>query len=74
MYVVIFLIGVTIGAILIKLFTPKIPSDVHGYIDVEESSGLCRIRITGDVADPTLKRAVLEINHNANISRDKQGL
>ena len=74
MYVLIFLIGIAIGIILKAIFTPKIPGDVYGQIDVEEESGLCRVRVTGDVADPKLKRAIFKINHNVDISRDKQSL
>lgn len=75
MYLVLFfLLGVIAGTVTLKLFSRK--DKIYGTIDVEESSGLCRFRISNDqgLTNPKTKQAIFVVNHNATISRDEQPL
>lgn len=68
-----FIIGFTIGIIFITLF--KQIKEIHGLIDIDRITGLCRFRITSDkLANPRKKYAIFKINHDAEISRDEQFL
>jgi len=49
--------------------------EVHGMIDIDQITRLCRFRITSDkLANPRKKYAIFKINHDAEISRDEQFL
>lgn len=85
MYLVLFfLLGVIAGTVTLKLFSRKdkihgminTKDKIYGTIDIEESSGLCRFRISDDqgLTDPKTKQAIFVVNHNARISRDEQPL
>lgn len=65
------LIGFTIGIIFCSL--RKRRYEVHGQVDIDRVTGLCRFRITSDkLADPNKKYAIFKIDHDAEISRDEQ--
>lgn len=69
----ILLIGFTCGVIFTIIF--KRNKEVHGMIDIDQLTGLCRFRITSDkLANPRKKYAIFKIDHNAEISRDEQFL
>ena len=47
--------------------------EVHGSIDIDPITGLCRFRITSDkLANPRKKYAIFKISHDAEISRDER--
>ena len=75
MWFIFLFIGFIIGVTCSLIFKPKDNTKIYGQIDVEESSGLCRIRIADDgLMDPKVKQAIFEVKHDALISRDEQGL
>lgn len=75
MSILLFLIGFISGLIISFIFKRKDKSKIYGQIDVEETSGLCRVRIGDDgLMDPNVKEAIFKVNHNSLISRNEQGL
>lgn len=67
------MIGFTIGVIFTMVF--KRIKEIHGMVDIDQITGLCRFRITSDkLANPRKKYAIFKINHDAEISRDEQFL
>jgi hypothetical protein len=73
LYILIFLIGFTCGVVFTIIF--KRIKEVHGMIDIDQSTGLCRFRITSDkLANNKKKYAIFKIDHNAEISRDERFL
>lgn len=73
LYLCILFVGFTIGFIFSKL-TKRI-KEIHGEIDVDQITGLCRFRLTSDkIADRSKKYAIFKINHDVDISRDEQCL
>lgn len=71
MEIIFLLVGFTIGVIFTLILKRK--NEVHGQVDIDPVTGLCRFRITSDkLADPRKIYAVFRISHNAEISRDEQ--
>lgn len=65
------LIGFLTGFIMFSIIKRK--NEIHGNIDIDNVTGLCRFRITSNkLANPHKKYAIFKINHNAEISRDEQ--
>lgn len=70
MEIIFLLIGFLTGFII--CFIIKQRKEVHGNIDIDILTGLCRFRITSNkLSDSHKKYAVFKINHNAEISRDE---
>ena len=70
-WIIFLIVGFTIGFIFCMIF--KRHDEVHGQVDIEPTTGLCRFRISSDeIANPRKKYAIFKINHNAIISRDEQ--
>lgn len=68
-----FLIGVLSGIALDKLLSRK--DKIYGIIEVDHIAEACKVLITSDeLSNRKNKKAVFKIDHNANFSRDKQGL
>ena len=66
-------LGTIIGAILEAVIDCK--EKIYGFIDVDQHTGMCKIRISSEeIANRKNKKAIFIINHDANISRDKQSL
>lgn len=66
-------IGTIIGAILEAVISCK--DKIYGFIDVDQHTGMCRLRISSEeIANRKNKKAIFIINHDANISRDEQSL
>lgn len=73
MEILIFLGGVILGFIFSKF--SKRQEKTYGFIDVDHETGLCRVRITsGELSNHKTRKAMFRINHDANISREDQGL
>ena len=67
------LVGFLLGIIVTK--TMKFKERIYGDIDVDEKTGLCRIRLgSNELSDPKIKHAVLVVHHGIDISRDEQTL
>lgn len=65
------LIGFLTGVVAFSIIKRK--NEIHGNIDIDNVTGLCRFKITSNkLADPHKKYAIFKINHNAEISRDEQ--
>lgn len=72
-----FCLGVILGFItcIIIFFIVQKKTIIYGNIDVNEETGLCRVRITDyDIMKTSRKKAMFIINHNVDIdiSRDEQ--
>lgn len=66
-------IGIIIGAILEAVISCK--DKIYGFIDVDQHTGMCKIRISSEeIANRKNKKAIFIINHDANISREEQSL
>lgn len=68
-------VGIILGFIFSKVFSRT--KKIHGHIDVDERTGLCRFKITStELENPNTKKAIFEVNHNVEIpiSRDEQSL
>lgn len=71
--IIFLIVGFTIGFIFCMIFKRR--DEVHGKVEIEPSTGLCRFIISSDeIANPNKKYAVFKISHNAIISRDEQWL
>lgn len=68
-----YLIGVIIGIILATVFYRR--RKIAGIIDVDHQNGTCQIHITSDeLANRRNTKVIFTINHDANLSREEQGL
>ena len=66
-------LGTIIGAILEAVISCK--DKIYGFIDVDQHTGMCKIRISSEeIANRKNKKAIFIINHDANISREEQSL
>lgn len=66
-------IGLIFGIIIKTIYGTRYK--VYGTVDIDPVTGLCRFRISSDeIANPQKSYAYFRINHNAEISRDEQGL
>lgn len=65
--------GVVLGIILTLLYKSR--ERIHGVIHVDHKTEQCIFSLTSnDLSDHSKKIAVFVINHNAEISREEQGL
>ena len=68
------LLGASLVWVLISIFDSR--KKVYGIIDVDEETGLCRVKITSnDLGDPRISTAMFKVNHGqkidiTDISRD----
>ena len=73
MYVLIFLGGVILGIIGTLIYKSR--ERIHGVINIDHTTEQCLFSM---ISDELMKRdkkiAVFLINHDANISREEQGL
>ena len=73
MNILFFILGLLIGIVLTIICShSKIK---HGTIDVDEKTGLCRVRIESNyLSNQKIKKAVFKVNHKVTIpiSRDEQ--
>lgn len=73
MELLIFIGGVALGIISVTLFKRK--DKIYGIVEVDHSTEMCKFRITSDeLSNRKNKKAVFKIEHEANISREEQGL
>ena len=71
--IIFLIVGFTFGFIFCMIFNRH--DEVHGKVDIEPCTGLCRFKISSnEIANPHKKYAIFKINHNAIISRDEQWL
>lgn len=67
------IVGFTFGFIFFKIYNRR--TEIHGSIDVDNITGLGRVRLTSvKISDPHIKYAILKVNHDVDISRDEQAL
>ena len=63
--------GVLVGVIVGRLIEKR--SKTHGVIDVDHSTGMCKVRITSEeLSNHKTKKAIFIVNHDAEISREEQ--
>ena len=77
MDIISFLGGVLIGGILAILILDiaNRRQKIDGIIDVDHTNNLCQAHITStELSNPKVKTAIFVVNHNANLSREEQGL
>lgn len=78
MELVMLAIGGAIGGFLggfIYAMVFDILHSTRGVIEVDHRNETCQVRLTsGDLKNRRNTRAVFKINHNADLSRDEQGL
>lgn len=68
-----FVIGWLIGYIVALIRLTK--NQIHGVIEVDHNTGMCRVRIASDgLQDKTCKTATFVVEHDAMISRNEQAL
>lgn len=68
-----FVIGWLIGYIVALIRLAK--NQIHGVIEVDHNTGMCRVRIASDgLQDKTRKTATFAVEHDAMISRNEQAL
>lgn len=68
-----FVIGWLIGYIVALIRLTK--NQIHGVIEVDHDTGMCRVRIASDgLQDKTCKTATFVVEHDAMISRNEQAL
>ena len=73
MELLIFIGGVALGIIIVTLFKQK--DKIYGIIEVDHNTEMCKFRITSnELSDRKNKKAMFIIEHEANISREEQGL
>lgn len=73
MSVLIFIVGIIVGAVATFIFTRR--ERIHGIIHLDHKTEQCLINITSDeLSNPKKKIAVFVINHNADLSQEKQAL
>ena len=73
MEVLIFLGGVILGVIFTLIFKSR--ERIHGVVHVDHKTEQCIFSVTSDQLSKRDKKiAVFYINHNAEISREEQGL
>lgn len=67
------LVGFVLGTLLTK--ASKFRERTYGDIDIDEKTGLCRVRLNSDeLSNPKIKHAILVVHHGIDISRDEQSL
>lgn len=70
MELIIFAGGIVAGIAMTKLFEYR--KKTLGIIDVDHHNGLCNVRLTSsELEKRSVKKAVFDINHNANLSREE---
>ena len=68
-----FIGGVIVGILAMYIYTRR--ERIHGVIHLDHNTQQCLINITSDeLSNPKKKIAVFMIDHNAEISREEQGL
>lgn len=73
MEILIFIVGIIIGGVSVFIFTRR--ERIHGIINLDHKTEQCLINITSDeLFNPKKKVAVFVINHNADLSQEKQTL
>lgn len=73
MELLIFIGGAIAGSIITVIF--KGHNKTYGVIDVDHNLEVCFINVTSqDLMERKTKKAVFEINHNADLSRKEQSL
>lgn len=73
MYILIAIIGFIIGFIFKKIIDLK--AETYGIIEIDENTQMCKIKITSsDLGNPKTKKAIFNIVHGSNISRDNPSL
>ncbi len=73
MDVLFFLGGVFVGFIFTILI--KDNTKTYGIMLVDHENKLCKVHVTSnDLVDHRTKKVVLKVDHNANLSREEQGL
>lgn len=71
--ILILLMGIIIGLCISKIIQ-NLTTEV-GTIDVDHVTNLCKLNVTSDQINKlSTKRVVFTVNHNAEISREEQGL
>lgn len=71
--ILIFLAGVVLGIIGSLIYRNR--ERIHGVIHIDHNTEQCVFNITStDLSDRSKKIAVFMINHDAEISREEQGL
>ena len=73
MEILFFLGGMILGVLFTIMLKHK--DKIYGVIEVDHNTEMCKVHITSDeLSNINNKKAVFKINHNANISREEQGL
>ena len=74
MELVLAVIGGAIGGIIYQIIRTN-KHRICGFIDVDHTNGMCKVRITSDELDNRkVKKVVFNVNHDAKISREEQSL
>ena len=73
MSILIFVLGFVLGVIIMLIHRSN--ERIHGVVDIDHNTKQCKFHITSaELSDSSKKIAVFVINHNAEISREEQGL
>lgn len=66
-------IGFALGCITVLLINSR--CKIYGVIEVDHNTEQCRFRISSDeLSNRRSKKAVFEIKHDVEVSREEQGL
>lgn len=73
MEIMIFIGGVLVGFIFTVLIRDN--TKTYGIMLVDHKNELCKVHITSeDLLKSRVKKVILKIDHNADLSREEQGL
>lgn len=73
MEILYFLGGVIVGTIVTIIFRSN--TKTYGVIRVDHNIEACFIEMNSkELTDRKIKKAVFDVDHNANLSREEQGL
>lgn len=67
-------LGGFVGGIMVSLLF-DVFTKTHGVIEIDHNDYSCRVHMTSkEITNPKTKKAIFKIDHDADFSRNEQGL